>query len=282
MAPDVIVTGDGAAGLVGLSRAARRLADMRLGGLDLTMLRLLVATSSDAVFFITFVAVGAAVAGRQLLRYWTAAPRIRWRLLMAGVVLAMIALVPVVAAERYMLSSNEALPVVAISKNFWARLIYVVAALLLIPAAAAEELFFRGWLLRQLAAFSRRPSIIIGVSALIFSALHMDFTADGFITRVLMGAGLAYMTLRLGGIEFAAGVHAANNILIVIFVQPLLLEPSTPEVGLTFGSLVEDSVLIGGYLAITEVVARSGVLRRWLRVASDEISEGAVLPAPMG
>ena len=34
-----------------------------------------------------------------------------------------------------------------------------------------------------------------------------------------MGAGFAYMTLRLGGIEFSTGVHAANNLLIVLFIQ---------------------------------------------------------------
>ena len=199
MAPEAILTGHGGDGLRGLGAAAIPITDFHLGGLWLTVVRLLVATSSDSVFLLAFVAVAAAVAGHDLKRYWTAAPRIRWRLIAGGTVLAMIVLAPAVAAERLLYSGPEPVPLEAVSHHLLGRLAYIVATLLLIPAAAAEELFFRGWLMRQMATLSRRPSLIIGLTALIFSAMHLDFSADGFLTRVLMGAGLGYMTLRLGG-----------------------------------------------------------------------------------
>lgn|GEM_PF-308489 len=282
MAPEAILTGHGAEGIKGLGAAAVPLADFRVGGLEVTVVRLLVATGSDSLFLLAFVAVAAAVAGHDLKRYWTAAPRIRWRLIAGGLVLAMVVLAPAVAAERLLYSGADPLPVESISHHILGRLAYAASALLLIPAAAAEELFFRGWLLRQIATLSRRPAVMIGVTAFIFSALHLDFTADGFFTRALMGAGLCYMTLRLGGIEFAAGVHAANNILIVLFLQPLVLAPTAAQGGLTFGSLFEDFVLIAGYVVITEAVARVPALRRWLGVQAGEISADAALPAALG
>ena len=279
MAPEAILTGHGGEGLGGLGAAAAPLTDFHLGALGLTVVRLLVATSSDSVFFLVFVAVAAAVADHDLKRYWTAAPKIRWRLLVGGTVLAIIVLAPAVAAERLLYSGPDPVPLEAISHHLLGRLAYIAATLLLIPAATAEELFFRGWLMRQIATLSRRPSLMIGLTALVFSATHLDFSADGFLTRVLMGAGLGYMTLRLGGIEFAAGVHAANNILILLFLQPLVPATTAAPSGLTVGSLLEDFVLIAGYVLITEAVARTPALRGWLSVRPDEVSADAALPA---
>ena len=100
-----------------------------------------------------------------------------------------------------------------------------------------------------------------------------------FLTRALMGAGFAYMTLRLGGVEFSTGAHAVNNMMIVLFVQPL-------AVGAVGGgdmsalSLAEDAALVGGYVLITELVARLPILRRLAGVAVGEVSGPAALAAP--
>ncbi len=69
-----------------------------------------------------------------------------------------------------------------------------------------------------------------------------------------MGAGFAYMTLRLGGIEFSTGVHATNNILIVLFIEPLTLKTAAAPTDLTTGRIIEDICLIAGYILITEAV----------------------------
>ncbi|MBV8594470.1 MAG: CPBP family intramembrane metalloprotease [Caulobacteraceae bacterium] len=272
--PYTILSGQGGRGVRGLEDVAAAMADLARGGIDLAVLRLLVATLVDGGFLLGFVAVAAALARHPLASYVTTAPRIRWRLGVVGLVLALIALAPFAALDRVQGAASAELPLVAVSASPGGRLLYGLAALLLIPAAAAEELFFRGWMLRQVAAFTRQPAVLIGATALVFSGLHFDFSPDGFVTRAVMGAGFAYMTLRLGGVEFAAGVHAANNILIVLFLQPLTLEVAqTP--GLNLASLAEDVALIGAYVLITEIVARSPAVRRWAHV-----SDGQVSPAP--
>ena len=242
----------------------------------MAVLRLLVTAASDAIFLVVFVAVAAAVSGHDLKRYFTAAPAFRWRLLGLGLVLAMVALTPAVLTDRAMSGDAGAPPILSVASAWDGRMFYIAASALLIPAAIAEELVFRGWLMRQFAAFSRRPSLLVVGTGLAFSAVHLDFSPDGFITRAVMGAGLAYITLRLGGIELAAGVHAANNIMIVLFIQQLGPATAVGNATLTAGSLIADAAMLAGYVAIAEAIARIGPLARALHVTPTQISPGAV------
>ena len=271
--------GEGARGLEGLAAAGAALSDVKLNSPILSVMRLVTATAVDGVFLVVFVAFAAAIARQPLHIYVTAAAQIRWRLLAMGLLMSAAAMAPVVVADRLLTGDATALPVISVSTGGAERLAYVASSLLLIPAAAAEELFFRGWLLRQASAFLRRPAVLIAATALTFSALHFDFNPDAFLTRALMGAGFAYMTLRLGGVEFSTGAHAVNNMMIVLFVQPL-------AVGAVGGgdmsalSLAEDAALVGGYVLITELVARLPILRRLAGVAVGEVSGPAALAAP--
>ena len=103
--------------------------------------------------------------------------------------------------------------------------------------------------------------VLIVFTAIVFSVLHRDFSPDGFVSHVLMGVGFAYMTLRLGGIEFSAGAHAANNILVVLFVEPLTLGASDAGAGLSLTTLAGDAAIFAGYILIAEMVARLPQLR---------------------
>ncbi len=275
VAPAAILSGAGGKGLAALGEVALSMSDPHAQSLPVAVIRLLVTAASDALFLLVFVAVAAAVAGHDLKRYFTAASRFRWRLLGAGLILAMAALTPAVLTDRSLAVDTGAPPILAIAPTWDTRMYYVAASLLLVPAAMAEELVFRGWLLRQFAALSRRPSLLVIGSGLVFSAIHLDFSPDGFITRAVMGAGLAYMTLRLGGIELAAGVHAANNIMIVLFIQQLGPATAAGGEGLTLGSLIADAAMLAGYVAIAEAIARIGPLGRALGVGPMEISPGA-------
>jgi membrane protease YdiL (CAAX protease family) len=266
-----ILIGEGGRGVAILADVAAAVADPQAAAPGLSVLRLILATAVDGVFLVVFVAFGAVMVHRPLHAYVTAAPRVRWRLLAVAMALSAAAMAPVVLAEHLLVAGGGAPPVLGVSPLVSDRLAYALSALLLIPAAAAEELFFRGWLLRQTGAFLRRPAMLIAITSLSFSAMHLDFNPDAFLTRTLMGAGLAYMTLRLGGIEFAAGVHAVNNMLIVLFLQPLNLQ-QTEETSLSAYSLAEDFALLGGYVLITELVARVGPLRRVAGVRLEEVS----------
>jgi hypothetical protein len=74
------------------------------------------------------------------------------------------------------------------------------------------------------------------------------------------------MTLRLGGTEFAIGTHAANNIVILLFIQPMSLKPEPPH-GFPPETLIVAPLMLAGSVAMAEIVARWAPLRRWSRVA---------------
>lgn len=267
-----VLSGEGARGLDGLRTVVLMFKD----GAPLTLsgqaLQLMLAASVNGVFALGFVAVAAEFARRPLHAYFTAAPRLRWRLLLAGLVLSTLAMGPVMIFDRLTSGGSVEPPLFSIAPDLAGRLGYVAVSLLFIPAAAAEEIFFRGWFLRLFAAFSRRPAILIVGTAIAFSAIHLDFNPDSFLTRALMGAGFAYMTLRLGGIEFSTAVHATNNILIILFVEPLTLQTSASTQGFTPASVLEDAALVAGYVLITEVVARWPAMRRWAGVRLEDLS----------
>jgi membrane protease YdiL (CAAX protease family) len=276
-----LLSGQGARGVAGLGDALETIGDVTAVGPWIVVLRLVVAAAVDGAFMLVFVAFAALMSHRPLTVYVTAAPRLRWRLLMVGLALSAAALAPIVVAERLIAGGAGAPPFLGVSSLAGDRLAYVVSALLLVPAAAAEELFFRGWLLRQTGAFLRRPVMLLGVTALSFSALHLDFNPDAFLTRALMGAGFAYMTLRLGGIEFSTAAHAVNNMVIVLFLAPISVDQA-PAADISAWSLAEDLALVGGYVLITELVARSGPLRRLAGVRSAEVSRANDISAHFG
>jgi membrane protease YdiL (CAAX protease family) len=226
------------------------------------LILLTLATATNAPWAATFIALAAVIGGRRPLGYVTIARNVRWGLLAAGLAMSFAIIGPLVAAGQMLDPHAPAAPVMSLAKDWPSRIGYAVACVaLLIPAAAAEEVVFRGWLLRESAALSRNPIFLMAVNGVLFSAVHGEFGPDAFLTRALMGAGFVYMTLRLGGIEFSTGAHAANNILIVLFIQPLTLKPA-PASGLTAGSVFQDVFLFGAYVAMAEIVARWPALRR--------------------
>lgn len=78
----------------------------------------------------------------------------------------------------------------------------------------AEEAFFRGGLQKLFIRSGMGPAGAIIVSALIFSAVHMQFF--GFIPRTLLGALFGYVYYRTGSLWAGAGLHALNNSIVVV------------------------------------------------------------------
>ena len=86
----------------------------------------------------------------------------------------------------------------------------------LLPAIA-EELTFRGVLQRLLQGKDNNtniPHIAIWSSAIIFSAIHMQFY--GFVPRMLMGALFGYMLVWTGSIWMPMLMHFTNNAMAVL------------------------------------------------------------------
>ena len=101
----------------------------------------------------------------------------------------------------------------------------IPALALLFLQTTAEELFFRGYLLQQLAARFKSRWIWWVLPALIFGSLHWNPTIFGdnawFVVAatVLMGLILADITTRFGSLSAAMGLHFANNLIVMLFLN---------------------------------------------------------------
>ena len=154
-------------------------------------------------------------------------------------------------------------PLLSVSDNFGLRAVYLIVCVVgFLPAALGEEVLFRGWLLRQTSNLTKSFPALMAINGILFSAAHLDFAPDAFLERAIMGAGLVYMTLRMSGVELSTGVHFANNLMLVLFVQPLVLK-QTASTGLDLGSAASFIGLFVSYVIVAEVTARWPTLRRW-------------------
>jgi membrane protease YdiL (CAAX protease family) len=197
------------------------------------------------------VLVASLIGERKYRLSFTTARRWRWNQLAIGLGLNLILLAPLMAIDVWRGGTQAKFPLLALTHSPAEMVTYAgVAVVCLVVAAGAEELVFRGWLLRHSAALVRLTWIFLPLNGLLFSAAHGDFDPNAFIDRTAAGLGLAYMALRLGGIEFSTGAHAANNLLIVLFIEPLTLF-TPPPMPFDPWSLVES--LVGLAIAIAGV-----------------------------
>ena len=104
-----------------------------------------------------------------------------------------------------------------------------------------------------------------------------DVDINNFVGRGLMAIGFCYMALRTGGIEFSTGAHAANNILLLLFVQASPLARPEPQ---PFSPMAAGTTLFAvlGYVLITEIVVRWTPLREWSRSLVEPAPEPIHMP----
>lgn len=81
----------------------------------------------------------------------------------------------------------------------------------------AEEILFRGALLKLIATANKKVNIhfAIWTTAFLFSAIHMQFY--GFFPRLLLGAFFGYLLWWSGSLWLPIIAHSINNIITVIF-----------------------------------------------------------------
>ncbi|MDE6497417.1 MAG: CPBP family intramembrane metalloprotease [Muribaculaceae bacterium] len=130
--------------------------------------------------------------------------------------------------------------------------LFVNILILGVAAGISEELFFRGALQRLLSLGGMKAHTAIWVSAIVFSAVHMQFF--GFVPRMLLGAYFGYLLLWSRSIWLPAAAHAFNNTLYVI-AQWCYMRDGEPEVNVNNVGL-DDTWPI----AITSVVATAVVV----------------------
>jgi membrane protease YdiL (CAAX protease family) len=230
------------------------------GAIDAVSLGAIAAASLIAVL------TSASLVNHRSARSWaTAAPRFRWRLFLAGLGLFALVLGSTTAIPEALHGWPDRPLVWKAGETFPIRMVYLAATLAALPVAAAfEEVLCRGWLMQTTAAFTRNLPIILVFNSLIFSALHIDMDAGRNVSRAVLGVALSYGALRLGGLEFGIGVHAANNLVILLLTQTLpetqALAPSTPL------GVAENIAVSAGAVGLIEFAARWAPLRRWAGV----------------
>jgi membrane protease YdiL (CAAX protease family) len=212
------------------------------------------------------VLTSASLVNHRSARSWaTAAPRFRWRLFLAGLGLFSLVLGSTTIIPEAMHGWPDRPLIWRAGEAFPIRMVYLTATLAALPVAAAfEEVLCRGWLMQTTAAFTRNLPVILVFNSLIFSALHVDMDAGRNVSRAVLGVALSYGALRLGGLEFGIGVHAANNLVILLLTQTLpetqALAPSTPL------GVAENIAVSAGAVGLIEFAARWAPLRRWAGV----------------
>ncbi|HHS95953.1 MAG TPA: CPBP family intramembrane metalloprotease [Phaeodactylibacter sp.] len=97
----------------------------------------------------------------------------------------------------------------------------------LIPAIG-EELIFRGILQKLLGNAVRHMTIGIWISAIAFSAFHMQF--EGFLPRLMLGLLLGYLYYWSGNLWVPIFAHFMNNFLQI--ATHFLFQDKLPEVNL--------------------------------------------------
>jgi uncharacterized protein len=87
-------------------------------------------------------------------------------------------------------------------------LIGVFIMIAVLPAIG-EEIVFRGMIQNDLLRATKNPHIAIWVSAIVFSAFHIQFF--GFFPRMLLGALFGYLYYWSGNLWIAVIAHFVNN-----------------------------------------------------------------------
>lgn len=77
--------------------------------------------------------------------------------------------------------------------------------------AAAEEFFFRGYLLQGLGSLVAHPWFGVVASALVFAFFHGSQNAALFASRFAFGLVVGWLVVLTGGLEAAIAAHVVNN-----------------------------------------------------------------------
>ncbi|WP_289040193.1 CPBP family intramembrane glutamic endopeptidase [uncultured Aliiroseovarius sp.] len=190
-----------------------------------------VSPTRTAMIFVTFIGyhIGLWIVLRVLHKrgfrsLFGPARRVNWRHFRRGVLIALgvnLAAILVQMLQPFFLptlpeaSAAQSLPLIT-----WAILV-IPALILVFVQIFAEELVFRGYLLQQLRARFRSIWIWAILPSLIFGMLHFDPQTYGInavfyvLHTTVIGIVLAVVTLRTGNIGAAAGLHFANNAMLI-------------------------------------------------------------------
>ena len=102
--------------------------------------------------------------------------------------------------------------------------LFFIAIFLLPIQTSCEELLFRSYILQGIKLRTKKNSIAVLISGLMFGAIHIgnpEIAKIGYhiiVYYMLVGVFLALISLFDNGIELALGYHAANNVFAALMI----------------------------------------------------------------
>ncbi|MCG8580166.1 MAG: CPBP family intramembrane metalloprotease [Bacteroidales bacterium] len=100
-----------------------------------------------------------------------------------------------------------------ISSSNWLQILITVFMMSILPAIG-EEWLFRGLIQRELSVWLKNKHIAIFLTAIIFSAVHMQFLS--FLPRFFLGIILGYLFVLSGNLWLAVIGHFTNNFMAIV------------------------------------------------------------------
>lgn len=203
--------------------------------------------------------------------------RVRWRLLLGALGVALLLLVPLTFAGDLLLTQLD-LPAdgagsgadggAAAEEPWWPLtpasgwLALAVVVLLTTPLqAAGEEYFFRGWLTQWTGSMLRWRWLAIALpavlTAFLFALAHGAQSPWLFADRLVFGLVASLLVWRTGGLECAVALHVANNLL--AFGLAIAYD------GLEDSLLITEIAPAEGAVSITGTIITTAVLLWWAR-----------------
>ena len=206
--------------------------------------------------------------------------RVRWRLLLGALGVALLLLVPLTFAGDLLLT-QLGLPADgggagsgadggagAEESGWWPLtpasgwLVLAVVILLTTPLqAAGEEYFFRGWLTQWTGSMLRRRWLAIALpavlTAFLFALAHGAQSPWLFADRLVFGLVASLLVWRTGGLECAVALHVANNLL--AFGLAIAYD------GLEDSLLITEIAPAEGAVSIAGTIITTSVLLWWAR-----------------
>lgn len=134
-------------------------------------------------------------------------PGFRWRYLVICLLVATLVLNAVMWASFPLVG----MPTFQSAQAGWPWFLLVIV--LFSPLqAAAEEFFFRGYVLQAIGSGSGSAWVGIVGSALLFALFHGVQNPALFVDRLAFGLLAGWLVLRTGGLEAGIGAHIVNNL----------------------------------------------------------------------
>lgn len=161
--------------------------------------------------------------------------------------------------ESWMKNAEENAAIITeafLKVNTTGGLLFNIFMIAFLPAIG-EELLFRGVIQRIFTNMTKNHHWGIWISAILFSALHMQFY--GFAPRMFLGILFGYLLVWSGSMWLPIIAHFLNNALAVtamFMIDKNMLNPEVEEIGSTSGSYYMAAISLGLIIVFMLMIKR--------------------------